>query len=163
MKRELGIKFAADARTCQGQGLNKVAGRLTRGGAPCSVWPKKEEDMVAEIGAREIIMVTDRETGIATVRQRGADPMAGRSAMRQGLSMEERAVRSRSCAEPTQEPGRRKRMQLDWGRRGWTSHNCFGPPSLMVEGLLSKGPTPSSFNLLVEMGLPLHLFPAYMW
>ena len=70
MKRELGIKFAADARTCQGQGLNKVAGRLTRGGAPCSVWPKKEEDMVAKIGAREIIMVTDRETGIATVRQR---------------------------------------------------------------------------------------------
>ena len=83
----------------------------------------------AAIGAREIIMVTDRETGIATVRQRGADPMAGRSAIWQGLSMEERAVRSRSCAEPTQEPGRRKRMQLDWGRRGWTSHNCFGPPS----------------------------------
>ena len=80
MKRELGIKFAADARTCQGQGLNKVAGRLTRGGAPCSVWPKKEEDTVAraaKIGAREIIMVTDRETSIATVRQTGADPMAG--------------------------------------------------------------------------------------
>ena len=41
-------------------------------------------------------------------------------------------------------------------------HNCFGPPFLFVEGLLSTGPTPSSFYLLVEMGLPLHLFPAYM-
>ena len=41
-------------------------------------------------------------------------------------------------------------------------HNCFGPPFLFVEGLLSTGPTPSSFYLLVEMGLPLYLFPAYM-
>ena len=41
-------------------------------------------------------------------------------------------------------------------------HNCFIPPSLLVEGLLSMGPTLSSFCLLVEMGLPLHLFPAYM-
>ena len=89
--------------------------------------------------------------------------MAGRSALMQGLSKEERAVRSHSRTEPTQEPGRRERMQLDWGKRGWTSHNCFGPPSLMVEGLLSKGPTPSSVYLLVEMGVPLHLFPSYMW
>ena len=37
-------------------------------------------------------------------------------------------------------------------------HNCFGPPSLLVEGLLSTGATPSSFYLLVELGLPLHLF-----
>ena len=29
-------------------------------------------------------------------------------------------------------------------------------PFLLVEGLLSMGPTPSSFYLLVEMGLPLH-------
>ena len=43
-----------------------------------------------------------------------------------------------------------------------TFHNCFGPPFLFVEGLLSMGPTPSSFYLLVEMRLPLHLFPAYM-
>ena len=43
------------------------------------------------------------------------------------------------------------------------SHNCFGPLFLFVEGLLSTGSTPSSFYLLVEMGLPLHLFPAYMW
>ena len=42
------------------------------------------------------------------------------------------------------------------------AHNCFGPPFLFVEGLLSTWPTPSSFYLLVEMGLPLHLFPAYM-
>ena len=42
------------------------------------------------------------------------------------------------------------------------THNCFGPPFLFVEGLLSTGPTPSSFYLLVEMGLPLHLFPAYI-
>ena len=42
------------------------------------------------------------------------------------------------------------------------SHNCFGPLFLFVEGLLSMGSTPSSFYLLVEMGLPLHLFPAYM-
>ena len=34
------------------------------------------------------------------------------------------------------------------------------PPSLLVEGLLSTGPTPSSFHHLVEMGLPLHLYPA---
>ena len=40
-------------------------------------------------------------------------------------------------------------------------HNCFGPLFLLVEGLLSTGPTPSSFYLLVEMGLPLDLFPAY--
>ena len=42
-------------------------------------------------------------------------------------------------------------------------HNCFGPPSLLLEGLLSTGPTPSSCYLLVEMGLQLHLFPAYTW
>ena len=98
MNPELRIKFDVEARKCQGQGLNKVAGRLTWGGAPCSVWPKKKQDTVARagaIGAREIIMVTDIETGRTTVRQRGADPMAGRSAMRQGLSKEERAVRSR--------------------------------------------------------------------
>ena len=41
-------------------------------------------------------------------------------------------------------------------------HNCFGPPSLLGEGLLSTGPNPSSFYLLVEMGLLLHHFPAYM-
>ena len=46
------------------------------------MWPKKEEDTVARAAAkiaREIIMVTDRKTSIATLRQRGADPMAGRS------------------------------------------------------------------------------------
>ena len=43
-------------------------------------------------------------------------------------------------------------------------HNCFGPPFLFAEGLLSTGPTPSSFYFLVEMGLPLHLFSAYrLW
>ena len=36
-------------------------------------------------------------------------------------------------------------------------HNCFGPRSLLVEGLLSTGPTRSIFYLLVEMGFPLHL------
>ena len=36
-------------------------------------------------------------------------------------------------------------------------------PSLLVEGLLSIGPTQSSFYFLVEMGLPLHIFPAYIW
>ena len=79
---ELGIKIAAEARTCQGQGLPKVVGGLTRGGDSCRVWPKKEEDMVARAAARrylQIIMVTNRETGIAAVRRRGADSMAGRS------------------------------------------------------------------------------------
>ena len=38
------------------------------------------------------------------------------------------------------------------------AHNCLGPPSLLVEGLLSMGPTSFSFYLLVEMELPLHLF-----
>ena len=33
------------------------------------------------------------------------------------------------------------------------SHNCFGPPFLLVEGLLPKGPTPPNIYLLVEMGL----------
>ena len=31
-------------------------------------------------------------------------------------------------------------------------HNCFRPPFLLVEGLLSTGSTPSSFCLLVKMG-----------
>ena len=31
-------------------------------------------------------------------------------------------------------------------------HNFFGPPSLFVEGLISTGPTPSSFYLVVDMG-----------
>ena len=43
------------------------------------------------------------------------------------------------------------------------NHNCVGPPFLFVEGLLSTGPTPSSFYLLVGMGLPLHLYPAFIW
>ena len=33
----------------------------------------------------------------------------------------------------------------------------FWAPSLLAEGLLSMGPTPSSFYLLGEMELPLHL------
>ena len=41
-------------------------------------------------------------------------------------------------------------------------HNFFEPPYLLVEGLLSTGHTPSSFYLLVEIGLPLYLFLAYM-
>ena len=32
-------------------------------------------------------------------------------------------------------------------------HNCFGPPALLVEGLLSMEATPSSFYLLVRLGL----------
>ena len=32
-------------------------------------------------------------------------------------------------------------------------HNCFRPPSLLVEGLLSTKPTPYCSYLLVEMGL----------
>ena len=47
-------------------------------------------------------------------------------------------------------------------RENLLAHNCFNPLPLLVEGLLSTGSTPSSFYLLVEMGLPLHLFPAYM-
>ena len=42
---------------------------------------------------------------------------------------------------------------------GYVDHNCFWPPFLFVEDLLSTGPTLSSFNLLVEMVLPLHFFP----
>ena len=55
MNPELGIKFNAEARTCQGQGLNKVAGRLTCVGAPCSVWPKKAEDTVARAAHKEFL------------------------------------------------------------------------------------------------------------
>ena len=49
-----------------------------------------------------------------------------------------------------------------YGER-FTQHNCFGPPSLLVEDLLSTGATQSSFYLLVEIGLPLNLFPVFMW
>ena len=44
-----------------------------------------------------------------------------------------------------------------------TLHNCFGTPApcLLVEDLVSTGPTPSSSYLLVEMGLPLHLYSVY--
>ena len=35
--------------------------------------------------------------------------------------------------------------------------------SQLVEGLLPTGPTPSSFYLLVEIGLTLRLYPAYIW
>ena len=38
------------------------------------------------------------------------------------------------------------------------AHKWIGPPSFLVEGLLSTEPTPSSFYLLVEMGLPLNCF-----
>ena len=41
-------------------------------------------------------------------------------------------------------------------------HNGFGPPFLFVEGLLSTGPTPSTFYLLVEMRLPLHFFSIHV-
>ena len=80
--QELGIKFAAEASTCKAQGLPEVVWGITRVGAPFSVWPNKEQDKVARAAAkraRKIIMVTARETGIATIRQRGADPIAGRS------------------------------------------------------------------------------------
>ena len=42
-------------------------------------------------------------------------------------------------------------------------HICFGPPFLSGGGLLSKGATLSSFDLLVELGLLLQLFAAYIW
>ena len=45
----------------------------------------------------------------------------------------------------------------------YKGHKWIGPPSLLVEGLLSTGPTPSSFYLLVETGLPLHLYPTFIW
>ena len=35
--------------------------------------------------------------------------------------------------------------------------NCFGPLFLFVDGLLSTGPTPSSFYLM-ESGLPYSIF-----
>ena len=38
----------------------------------------------------------------------------------------------------------------------------FWAPFLFLEGLLSMGPTLSSFYSLVEMELSLHLFPAHM-
>ena len=38
---------------------------------------------------------------------------------------------------------------------GLGGHNCFGPPFLFVKGLFSTGPTPSSFYLWVDMGLPI--------
>ena len=44
-----------------------------------------------------------------------------------------------------------------------THHKCFGPPFLFVKGLLSMWLTSSSFYLLVQIGLPLYIFPAYMW
>ena len=51
----------------------------------------------------------------------------------------------------------------EWKWRPWSCpHNCFGPPLVFLEGLLSTGPTLSSFYLLVEMGLPLHLFLEYI-
>ena len=42
------------------------------------------------------------------------------------------------------------------------SHYCFGPPFLFVEGLLSTGPTPSNFYLLVDMDLPLHFLSKHV-
>ena len=48
------------------------------------------------------------------------------------------------------------------GKLTFQGHHYFGPPFLFVEGLVSTGPTLSSSYLLVDMGLPLHLFPAYV-
>ena len=45
----------------------------------------------------------------------------------------------------------------------YLAHKWIGPPSLLVEGWLPTGPTPSSSYLMVEMGLPFHIFPAYIW
>ena len=39
----------------------------------------------------------------------------------------------------------------------------LNPLLLLVEGLLSMGPTPSSSYLLEEMRLSLHLFSANIW
>ena len=43
-----------------------------------------------------------------------------------------------------------------------SSHYSFGLLLLTVGGLLSTGATLSRLYLLVELGLPLHLFPAHM-
>ena len=37
-------------------------------------------------------------------------------------------------------------------------HNCFEPPSLLVEGMLSTVPTPSSFYILVEIWITITFF-----
>ena len=60
-------------------------------------------------------LVTGKETGIATIRQRGADSMAVRSGA-EARSVYKRRGRSRSRAEPTQDPESRELMQLDLGR-----------------------------------------------
>ena len=78
-----GVMFAAQARTFDAQGLLIPLGRgLMRTGTPCKVWPLEEDQetgaRTAAGRAREVVMVTNRETCRKTVILRGADCMSER-------------------------------------------------------------------------------------
>ena len=98
---DMGVRFAAQARTCEAQGLQTPLGRgLMRTGTPCKLWPLEEEQVTGvrttagrarEVvlsfpklsearglagRAREVVMVTDTETGRQTKKMRVADGMS---------------------------------------------------------------------------------------
>ena len=80
-----GVKFATKVTTCQAQGLPEVVGGLTRGGAPFSVWPSQEKDTVARAAAkraREVIMVTDRDTAYQPSDREERTARRGKAALR---------------------------------------------------------------------------------
>ena len=120
-----GVMFAAQARTFDAQGLLIPLGRgLMRTGTPCKVWPLEEDQetgaRTAAGRAREVVMVTNRETCRKTVIMRGADCMSERGDQETrnvygGAGGGEQGPRR---AEPIARG--RERMQLNWNRRGGT-------------------------------------------
>ena len=136
---DLGVRFAAQVRTCEARSQQTPLGRgLMRNGTPCRVWPLEEEQGTEKraIAAktkevvlssprpgrtREVVMVTDMETGQKTIQMRVADGVSERKAWRPGMSTEWQ-VKSKRPAEPTQRPESRQRRRLGQDRSGRTSN-----------------------------------------
>ena len=96
---DLGVRFAAQVRTCEARGQQTPLGRgLMRNGTQCRVWPLEEEQgtgarkmagKTREVvlssprpgRTREVVMVTDMETGQKTIQMR----VAGGVSEREGL------------------------------------------------------------------------------
>ena len=96
---DLGVRFAAQIRTCEGWSQQTPLGRgLMRNGTPCRVWPLDEEQGTGARAiagrtkevvlssprpgrTREVVTVTDMETGKQTIQLRVADGVSEREVL----------------------------------------------------------------------------------
>ena len=125
---DLGVRFAAQVRTCEVRGHQTPLGRgLMRNGTPCRVWPLDEEQGTGERATeektkevvlssarpgrtREVVMVTDMGTGKQTIQMRVADRVSEKEGLETrnvygGTGVEQEARRADPAAREQAEKG----------------------------------------------------------